>query len=114
MLTGELKSLCAASTHRVIGPVRPRPLAADSDIPNVGGASPGWAGMKRFGVVIVCLGVLTAGVLALVLPRRGGPPAPPPPPAGETGPVWFEDITDAAGIDFVHDPGPAGTYFMPQ
>ena len=27
---------------------------------------------------------------------------------------WFEDITDAVGLDFVHDPGPGGTYFMPQ
>ena len=32
----------------------------------------------------------------------------------ETGPSWFEDITDAVGLDFVHDPGPVGTYFMPQ
>ena len=36
------------------------------------------------------------------------PPAAPPPPP------WFEDVTDAVGIDFVHDPGPTGTYFMPQ
>jgi hypothetical protein len=30
------------------------------------------------------------------------------------GPVWFEDVTDAVGLDFVHDAGPTGTYFMPQ
>ena len=30
------------------------------------------------------------------------------------GPVWFEDVTDAVGLDFVHDPGPTSTYFMPQ
>jgi hypothetical protein len=30
------------------------------------------------------------------------------------GPVWFEDVTDAVGLDFVHDPGPTGDYFMPQ
>ena len=30
------------------------------------------------------------------------------------GPMWFEDITEAVGLDFVHDPGPTGTYFMPQ
>jgi hypothetical protein len=30
------------------------------------------------------------------------------------GPAWFEDITDRAGIDFVHDPGPLGQYFMPE
>jgi hypothetical protein len=27
---------------------------------------------------------------------------------------WFEDVTDAVGLDFVHDPGPLGDYFMPQ
>jgi hypothetical protein len=30
------------------------------------------------------------------------------------GPVWFEDVTDAVGLDFVQDPGPTGDYFMPQ
>ncbi len=30
------------------------------------------------------------------------------------GPVWFEDVTETVGLDFVHDPGPTGTYFMPQ
>ena len=29
-------------------------------------------------------------------------------------PSWFEDVTDAWGFDFVHDPGPVGTYFTPQ
>src|SRR5438094_859888 len=29
-------------------------------------------------------------------------------------PIWFVDITDQAGLHFVHDPGPAGRYFMPQ
>lgn len=30
------------------------------------------------------------------------------------GPAWFEDVTDRLGLDFTHDPGPDGTYFMPQ
>ncbi len=30
------------------------------------------------------------------------------------GPAWFEDVTAAVGLDFVHDPGPTGTYFTPQ
>jgi hypothetical protein len=30
------------------------------------------------------------------------------------GPPWFEDVTDKVGLDFVHDCGPIGTYFMPQ
>lgn len=29
-------------------------------------------------------------------------------------PPWFRDDTDASGIDFVHDAGPTGTYFLPQ
>jgi hypothetical protein len=27
---------------------------------------------------------------------------------------WFEDVTDAVGLNFVHDCGPTDTYFMPQ
>ena len=30
------------------------------------------------------------------------------------GPLWFEDITAKAGLDFVHDPGPLGRFFMPE
>lgn len=30
------------------------------------------------------------------------------------GPVWFEDVTDRVGLNFTHDPGPTGSYFMPQ
>lgn len=33
------------------------------------------------------------------------PPAEPP---------WLADVTDEVGLDFVHDAGPTGTYFMPQ
>jgi enediyne biosynthesis protein E4 len=29
-------------------------------------------------------------------------------------PAWFEDVTDRVGIDFVHNPGPTGAYFLPQ
>ena len=27
--------------------------------------------------------------------------------------AWFEDVTDAVGLDFVNDPGPTGDYFTP-
>src|SRR5437870_10898202 len=27
---------------------------------------------------------------------------------------WFEDVTAAVGIDFVQDPGPFGSYYLPQ
>lgn len=29
-------------------------------------------------------------------------------------PPWFEDVTRQSGINFVQDPGPEGSYFMPQ
>ncbi|HTU89467.1 MAG TPA: CRTAC1 family protein [Gemmataceae bacterium] len=29
-------------------------------------------------------------------------------------PAWFRDDTAASGLDFVHDAGPTGTYFLPQ
>jgi hypothetical protein len=31
-----------------------------------------------------------------------------------SGPVWFEDVTDAVGLDFVQNPGPTGDYLMTQ
>jgi len=27
---------------------------------------------------------------------------------------WFKDVTDEVGLDFIHDAGPAGSFFMPQ
>src|SRR5690349_20435550 len=34
---------------------------------------------------------------------------------GEVLPLpWFEDVTAASGLDFVHEAGPTGSYFMPQ
>jgi hypothetical protein len=35
-------------------------------------------------------------------------------PQAQDGPAWFEDATDALGLDFVHDPGKPGEYFMPE
>src|SRR5262245_43969130 len=58
--------------------------------------------------------VVAAGVaVALASCRRpqggGATPVDPPPPPG-----WFTDVTDTSGLHFVNDPGPTGTYFMPQ
>jgi hypothetical protein len=61
------------------------------------------------GLVSACL--VAGGVLAFVY-TRPSPPADPPEPAA--GPPWFADVTDEVGIDFAHDAGPTGTYFMPQ
>ena len=45
----------------------------------------------------------------------------PTPPGGQAesagtraAPPWFEDVTDTVGLNFTHDCGPTGTYFMPQ
>jgi hypothetical protein len=64
-------------------------------------------------------GLLLLGTFGLIACR----PAPPA-VSGQTGeseaeevgtePAWFEDVTDAVGLDFVHDPGPAQSYFMPS
>src|SRR5581483_11167015 len=35
-------------------------------------------------------------------------------PAEPELPPWFADVTDELGLNFVHDPGRTGTYFMPQ
>jgi len=33
---------------------------------------------------------------------------------GSKEPPWFRDITDEVGLNFVHDAGPVGRYFLPQ
>ncbi len=35
------------------------------------------------------------------------------PPAAETAPQWFVDVAAERGLDFVHDAGAVGSYFMP-
>jgi hypothetical protein len=32
----------------------------------------------------------------------------------QEGPAWFRDVTGEVGLDFTHDPGPVGDYFLPQ
>jgi hypothetical protein len=55
-----------------------------------------------------------AGALAVFLFFRTGNTGPEPVPPGPDEPPWFEDVTEAVGLDFVHDAGPTGDYFMPQ
>ena len=58
---------------------------------------------SSLGGVVVCL----ASLILLGCKKEVVPPP--------TGPEWFEDVTKAVGLDFVHDPGPLdGSYFMPQ
>jgi hypothetical protein len=53
-------------------------------------------------------------VLALALGLGCGREPAQEPEDEPAGPAWFEDVTDRMGLDFVHDPGPTGDYFMPQ
>ncbi|MEX2138438.1 MAG: CRTAC1 family protein [Pirellulales bacterium] len=58
----------------------------------------------------VLLRFALAGALLVGCSRT---PAPSSPPAATNHP-WFDDVTRDARLDFVHDPGPSGSYFMPQ
>jgi hypothetical protein len=68
---------------------------------------------RRRGGIPFVLASAVAGVAVLcaLLGLVGGPPHG---PEGPTGPPWFVDVTAEVGLDFVHDPGPLGSYFLPQ
>jgi hypothetical protein len=56
--------------------------------------------------------LLLLGCVLLAAGCQGTTPtAPAETPAG---PPWFRDVTDEVGLDFVHDAGPTGHFFMPQ
>jgi hypothetical protein len=55
-----------------------------------------------------------AVVLALCGPVLGCNQPKPAASAGEAAPPWFIDVTRESGLDFVHDGGPTGHYFLPQ
>src|SRR5690242_5696956 len=57
-----------------------------------------------------CLGLVLL-LLAAGCSSSGGPGSA---AAGPHEPAWFEDVTAAVGLDFVHDPGRTDNYFMPQ
>src|SRR5262245_47913978 len=56
----------------------------------------------------------SAVVIGLAGCANSSRPTGDPVPESLSGPAWFEDVTQALGLDFVHDPGPTDTYFMPQ
>src|SRR5262245_24990373 len=66
---------------------------------------------------ICARGAATAAVLAIFLPFTGCESrarSPGPAPSGGGGPAWFVEVTREAGLDFVHEVGPTGSYFMPE
>jgi hypothetical protein len=65
--------------------------------------------MKVIRILTVTLILVLVGLLAYRFLRAKVETSEAPP-----GPPWFVDITDEAGINFVHDAGPTGTYSMPQ
>ena len=65
---------------------------------------------RRGALLSLALGVSLLGCWG----GTGQAPDGPATEAADDGPEWFEDVTDGVGLDFVHDPGPTGTYFMPQ
>src|SRR5437588_8260641 len=67
--------------------------------------------MKRVCLVGACL-AMAALTLSMLL--VGYPKAPRSAPEPEALP-WFEDVTEAVGLDFVHDAGPIDErHFLPQ
>ena len=65
---------------------------------------------KGIWIAVLLLGGLAVGglVWALRSHEPDGDSAPPDEPP------WFADVTDEVGLDFTHDAGPVGDYFMPQ
>jgi hypothetical protein len=56
-----------------------------------------------------CLALTVLALAGLGLGCRPTAPSGPAP-----APPWFVDVTEELGLNFVHDAGPTGTYFMPQ
>jgi len=65
--------------------------------------------MRWYATVLLGVGTALAACRYPSLPESPAPPAEAP-----DGPPWFEDVTEKLGLDFTHDSGPDGTYFMPQ
>lgn len=65
--------------------------------------------MRWFPLLAVCL-LAALGCLGC---RRDKPESDDMPPTVDD-PVWFRDDTDKVGLDFHHEAGPVGRYFMPQ
>src|SRR6516164_6458409 len=66
--------------------------------------------LRRGFLLLICLFLALCGCWG-ASPTGDDPRAPAAADAAdEDGPVWFEDVTDQLGLDFVHEPGPTGSY----
>jgi hypothetical protein len=70
--------------------------------------------VRRVSRVSAACCVVLAVSLGVGCPSSKETPPTPPEETAPTGPEWFRDVTDECGLNFVNDPGPTGTYFMPQ
>ncbi len=100
---------CPARCHGNV-PGGPAPVQGKSNV----------AGQQSLGLLLCGPGLFLA-VLSLVpgcqragSASPGGENNPVSPSAEADAPVWFVDITAESGLNFVHDAGPPGSYFMPQ
>jgi len=70
-----------------------------------------WSSFPTWSLLLVAAGAVLSGVV----PGCGEPRSEPAVELSKTdAPVWFEDVTDRVGVDFIIDTGPTDTYFMPQ
>jgi hypothetical protein len=65
-------------------------------------------------LLVVLLLLLFLGAVVAGLASGWRHEIPPPNASDPTGEPWFADITQEADLNFVHDAGPVGKYFMPQ
>jgi hypothetical protein len=64
-----------------------------------------WLPVVCFGLLALCLGLLLG---------CSGSDSSPTTAAPSDEPTWFRDDTAAVGLDFRHEAGPVGSYFLPQ
>jgi hypothetical protein len=70
--------------------------------------TPSLPAVRRIWFVLLLPGVLVVFALASCSPRSNETTT------QEDGEVWLEDITDSAGLNFIHETGPTDRYFMPH
>lgn len=58
--------------------------------------------------------MMTPLILGVSCHEKPSLPSTQSPPVTRSAQVWMEDVTEKVGLNFVHDVGPVGTYFMPE
>src|SRR5947209_19950004 len=84
-----------------------------SDCRPAGGGPPGRAFRVRVKRLMRSSFARWGRLLLLAGMACGCRPAAPPTATAPAALPWFQDVTAEAGLNFVHDPGLSGTYFLP-